>query len=165
MYIISLVAMTLISISLGAFIGIVIRLKERNLPISMARYVINYIYYIIVNFRKSLREDKDLYIDALASAELEKGTVNKKEIINKRRQSILAVWDDKFIRELHHVFLLNIIKNNDHFIDNLFDSLTEFYVEHIKKNNNINNKLIFSDQKKEFTDSIKAVFVGTNICV
>ncbi len=162
MYLISIIIMTAISVILGMGIGIVIRLKERNLPIKMAFYVIYHIYLVTVHFKKFIHENEDSFIEILAASGLEKGTENKKELINERRQEILKVWGDKYIRDYHHRLLKAISKNHDYFIDQVFDTVTEFYTENVRKNHNFNSK---SMQKYEIVDYIKGMVPKTNTCI
>lgn len=157
MYLIDLLVTMLLLTLIGLTLGCYVRLRERHIPFYMLPVVAFHFYYILIMFNKWAIKNKELLIETLASAGIEKGTENKKEIINEKKQELESVWSVKYVRGLHRDLLRSFFKETDVYIDVIFDNTEEIYLDNLK-NTKIKrrNVAFFSGLVKELSEYIRA---------
>jgi hypothetical protein len=160
----NIIAMAIVAGMFGVLLGIVIRLKERNLPISMITVVFYHLYCLTIGFRKMAYEGKDELTEAIAASGIEKGTENKREIINERKKQLLEIWDKKYVKRLHKRLLKDVMKEYDYYMDRVFESTSDIYIESTKKRHNMNKKSVSNNQAQEFAYYLKTLFASSHSC-
>ncbi len=103
----------ILSIIFGLIIGCCLRLLDEGISIRMAPTVFVIIYWYSFGFVGFVNKNKDIFIETLANSEVEKGTENRKEIINKRISELEEAWSKKYLRYLRGLMIKNFIYNYD----------------------------------------------------